>query len=222
MTDPGNYLNWGGRSGLSASTQGAVMIAAMNAMGYDVAGIGPSDLELGLELLQTRLAEAEFAVACANVRAAGQPLGQEIVTLERAGLRVAVVGLCGELRAPVDGVEWEDPTAVITPLVLQARAQANLVMLLSTLGPVPEQELVAAVPGIDLVVGGGSGIPEREVRWVGQTALVRAGGLGEYLGVTEVTGAEVITTALQLGPDFPDDPAMVDLMRRFEDEAAIP
>jgi len=78
--------------------------------------------------------------------------------------------------------------------------------------------LAQQVAGIDLIVGGGSGIPQREVSWQGRTAVVRAGGLGEYLGVTEVVATGVTFQSVALGADFVDDPEMAALRRRYEEE----
>lgn len=199
------------------------MVEAMNLMGYDALALGPRDLGLGINALRERMEEARFAVLSANLTVEGESLAAPYTIMERGGVRVAVLGVTGPLPAPLEGVAVSDPADAVREHLNDLSAQVDLMVVLSNLGPAPEQELARQVPGIDLIVGGGSGAPRSGVVWEGETALVRAGGLGEYLGITEVIlGAQgnlsVSSESLALGPDVPDDPEMTALKSRYQQE----
>ncbi|NLT42004.1 MAG: hypothetical protein GXX93_04985 [Anaerolineae bacterium] len=218
LLDAGNAFYSGAREDLNQLSQGRITVAAMNLMGYDMMALGAYDLALDPGVLADRLAEAEFAVISSNVFVNGKLLLAPYAIVERAGRRIAVIGLTGAPRDAVAGVEVRDPVAAIKGALSQIGADADLVVVLSNLGPTAEAELAQQVAGIDLIVGGGSGIPQREVSWQGRTAVVRAGGLGEYLGVTEVVATGVTFQSVALGADFVDDPEMAALRRRYEEE----
>lgn len=194
-------------------------------MGYDAMALGPQDLTLGLEVLRERMAEAAFAIVSANLTVEGQLLAPPYVLLEREGATIAVLGLTGPPRAAMEEpVEVGDPVAAALQHFPALADQAHLVIVLSNLGPAAERELAQQVPRIDLVVGGGAGAPQSEVAWQGAVALVRAGGLGEYLGITEVVLGErgsppaVSSKSLTLGPEIMDDGEITALKTRYLQE----
>ncbi len=59
------------------------MIAAMNAAGYDAAGLGNHEFSHGLPFLRRSLQDARFPVVSANAIAADRPLGPPWVLLDR-------------------------------------------------------------------------------------------------------------------------------------------
>jgi 2',3'-cyclic-nucleotide 2'-phosphodiesterase/3'-nucleotidase len=69
------------------------VIDAMNAAGYDAMAIGNHEFNYGLPVLERALAGARFAVLAANAYTTdGRPAYRRWVILDRAGVRVAVVG----------------------------------------------------------------------------------------------------------------------------------
>lgn len=218
LLDAGNALYSGARQDLNQLSEGRVTIEAMNTMGYDAMALGPYDLSVDLDTLRARLAEARFAVISANARVDGEPLVPSHVIVERAGMRIALIGLTGSMKNPVPSVEVLDPTAAVAEAMGEIGDTADYVVVLSTLGPTAEADLAQPVLGIDLIVGGGSGIPQNEVARQGTTALVRAGGLGEYLGITEVGPDGVTFESIPLGPEIADDPEMTALLQRYMEE----
>ncbi|MDQ3950172.1 MAG: 5'-nucleotidase C-terminal domain-containing protein, partial [Gemmatimonadota bacterium] len=69
------------------------VIAAMNAARYDAMAIGNHEFNYGLPVLERALAGARFAVLAANAYTPdGRPAYRRWVMLDRAGVRVAVVG----------------------------------------------------------------------------------------------------------------------------------
>jgi 2',3'-cyclic-nucleotide 2'-phosphodiesterase (5'-nucleotidase family) len=69
------------------------VIDAMNAMGYDAMAIGNHEFNYGLPVLERALAGARFAVLAANAYTPdGRPAYRRWVMIERAGVRVGIVG----------------------------------------------------------------------------------------------------------------------------------
>ena len=160
------------------------MIAAMNALGYDAAGLGNHEFNYGLDFLRDSLAAAAFPVVCANVGLPGSAAGTlraRYVILDRqladaAGrlqtLRIGVLGVLPPQimvwdRAHLHGrVITHDIVAAAAACLPRIRAEgADLVVALchSGIGPaIPEPGMenaataLAALPGIDAVVAGHS------------------------------------------------------------------
>jgi len=224
VLDAGNALNSDTRKDVNAASEGRITIEAMNVMGYDAMALGPSDLELGVELLRARMAEARFAVLSGNVLVDGAPFAEPYAILETGGLKVAVLGLTAPLEAPIDGIEVLDPLAAAGEYVPALRRQADIVVVLANLGQDVEEQLLESVGGIDMVIGGGSGVPSGNVPRGETPRWARAGGLGEYVGVTillldENNGvAGYSHQSLLLGPAYSDDQKMVELKARYQEQ----
>jgi 2',3'-cyclic-nucleotide 2'-phosphodiesterase (5'-nucleotidase family) len=152
VLDTGDALVGGGV--LGDQTQGEVIVAGMNLMGYDAMALGPKELSLGLELLRQRMEEAEFPMLSANVLLTGT---EELVAPPYAILDVGdhLVGIIGLTREPgqvMPGFQVLDPQEAAgryLPLVAQ---EADTVVILTNLGYRQAEELAGAVAGIDLVV----------------------------------------------------------------------
>lgn len=224
LLDAGNSIFSGARQGISATSEGRITVEAMNLMGYDAMAIGARDLEAGLDLLRARMAAAEFAVLSANLEVDGEPLGEPFVVVERDGLRMAILGLTAVPANPLPGVAVADPIEAGRQYLPRLRQEADVVVVLANVGPTLGEQLLAALPEADLVINGGVGSPSRDVVGAPVPGMVRAGGLGEYLGVTDVAldGENRATTyrhrSVPLDPTFSDDQEMTDLKTRYMEE----
>jgi 2',3'-cyclic-nucleotide 2'-phosphodiesterase (5'-nucleotidase family) len=212
---------------IARESEGKVMVEAMNAMGYDALTIGRMDISLGLETLKARAAEAEFAVLSANlVNAEDQtPLFEPYVILERAGSRLAVIGLSEpeifESPAAPKSTVLRDPVETAADYVGRLRGEVDLVIVLSHLGIEPDIALAEAVPGIDIIVGGNTRklmtAPER----VGNTLIIQQGYRGEWIGLMRAsfdaqgTPADYEAEALTLDDKYADDPEIVELLSAY-------
>ena len=70
-------------------------VAAMNRIGYDAAAVGNHEFNFGLEVLRRAERQARFPLLSANTVDAdtGEPAFRPYVVLERAGVRIGVLGL---------------------------------------------------------------------------------------------------------------------------------
>jgi len=224
LLDAGNSVFSGNRRDLNWASEGRLTIDAMNAMKYDAMVIGAKELEAGVDVLRARMAEANFAFVSANVLMGGQLLAKPYAVIERAGTRIGILGLTSASADGQGGVRVVDPVAAARKYMPELRGQADVVIFLSSLEPREEQALLAAVSGADLVVGGGSMVPTREVVTIEGVPVVRAGGLGEYVGVTVVVldkdhrVVECKHESRVLDASVPDDPEMAALKARYQTE----
>ena len=149
---------------------GEVEFRAMTAMGYDVATLGNHDFDNGVDGLAAMLPEADFDLVSANYDVAGTPLASRVrpyTVRETGGVKVGIFGLGIDFRGLVldrlhEGVTHQDPIVAARTVTAELRRQGCvLVVCLSHLGyryadggRTSDRDLAAAVPDIDLVLGG--------------------------------------------------------------------
>ena len=199
---------------VSTFTRGAAPFDLLDAMGYDALAIGNHEFDNSVPRLQELIWSTSVPVLAANIywRGTDHRFARPYVLLHRAGLRVAVIGVIGSdaalvtLPAQVRDLEFCDPAKELRPLVEKLRPQADLVVVLAhegKTGPMqldaeshPEAqrdfdtdvELAAAVPGIDVLVGGHAhrGIDPPYKERTNGTIIVQTFGHTTSLGVLDL------------------------------------
>jgi 2',3'-cyclic-nucleotide 2'-phosphodiesterase (5'-nucleotidase family) len=128
----------------------------------------------------------------------------------------------------VKGLTFTAPEAAVPPLIKEVKQKgARLVVLLTHLGLDRDKKLAAAVPGIDVIVGGHSHTVVTDPVVVGRTIIVQAGYYGLYLGVLELavdekTGRIVEATKtselkpVSAGPDAKPDPDIARIVDTYD------
>ncbi len=161
------------RGPLATQYEGLDEIAAMNAIGYDLAAIGNNEFKLedaedihdsvGAQAALARLVRASrFPWICANATEAdGSPLpGVKPYIVRRIGkLRVAFLGLTTARSAAypqAKGLKIVDPVEAAKVWIPKARAKADVLIAVTHDGVADDQRLVHATTGVDAVVGGDS------------------------------------------------------------------
>ena len=182
---------------VSNSTGGEVVMAAMNAAGYDAWALGNHEFDWGQEPLRARIAEAEFPVLAANLLdATTGELWHDVepYTLVRVGAaRVAILGLAypdtPAINKPqnVAGLDFRGGAETVRQYLPELESQSDLIIVLSHLGLDGDRALAAAVDGIDIIVGGHSHVFLERPDEVNGTIIVQAGAKGQVLGRLEVT-----------------------------------
>lgn len=175
-------------------------IAAMGAMGYDAMTVGNHEFDIGLPALQRQRNLASFPFLSANVlrESDARPAFQATQVLERGGLRIGILGLTTEsaafLTLPENraGLRFEPALECAARWVPKLRAQCDLVLALTHLGYYPdgnfgtstpgEVNLVRAVAGIDVVVGGHTHTPLPQPVVDSGAIIVQAQDRGRWLG----------------------------------------
>lgn len=226
---------------LANRTQGRVIVEAMNAMGYQAMALGDRDLMLGTSALAERMKEARFAFLSANLVWAdsGQPVAKPYAIAVVNGRKIGLIGLTHpgalttleQLLGPEKGkavasmLKIDDPVAAAKENLPKVQKETNVVLLLTNLGLELDQKLAQEVPGITAIIGGRSRVILQSPVRVPETGTViaQAGFDGEFLGILklEIDGRGKVTAyegkVLPLGPEYADDPAMADLLKKFQD-----
>jgi 5'-nucleotidase / UDP-sugar diphosphatase len=230
---------------ISTLTRGKALIEMFDAMGFDAACLGNHEFDYGIAPAEQYVREEHFPVLAANLfyKRSGKPFAKPYVIVERNGIKVAAIGVFGPTAASAtlmstwDTLELRDPASILEKLIPQLRRESDLVVVLVHQGlPGPMQtdaeahpevqrtfdddkELVEAVSGIDVLIGGHAhrGI---EVPWVSPktgSIVVQTYGHGTTLGFLQLTlnRAEHKVTGhqgslLRVAPDVFPVPAKLD------------
>jgi 2',3'-cyclic-nucleotide 2'-phosphodiesterase (5'-nucleotidase family) len=173
-------------------TRGRTILAAMNSAGFDASTLGNHEFDWNQDATTKFIRDARFPVLAANVRdrRTNKPFGgaREYVILQRGPVKVAVLGLSTTLAENIEwpptvsNVRWEDPVATAKRLVPELREKADIVVALTHLGVKEDNALAAAVPGIDVIIGGHSHTALAQHVWVGNTVIAQTGAYGRNLG----------------------------------------
>ena len=143
-----------------------LIIESLNLMGYDAIGIGDDDLNLGKEFLSEISKKANFPFLSSNLldEASGKILFQSSLIKEINGLRIGIFSLLSPdfFTGPSDprrrGLNLQTPIETAQAMVKELKPKTDLIILLSHLGYVKDIELAQTVQGINIIVGGHTGI----------------------------------------------------------------
>lgn len=227
MLDTGDALTGGGT--LGDTTQGAVVIAAMNMMGYDAMALGLKELSLGPDTLRTRVAEAKFPIVSANVTAEGREFVPPYALLDVGQHRLAVIGLTRLPEQPVPGFEVTDPGTALKKFLPQLRQAAHAIIVLTNLTPEMARQVAGTEPGISLIVAANpEWVLDHAERLPGNGALLVVAErpmerhTGRYVGRLAATlesdgslRGESWRT-ISLDDSFADDPEMAALLASYQ------
>ena len=139
---------------------GRQMVDVLNAIGLDWATFGNHEFDVSEAAFRAHLAQAKFRIVSSNVTdAAGQPFPgvptSVIVPVTARGrtVRIGFIGVTIDATQK-SWVRYRDAIAVARTEVEQLRGKVDAIVALTHLSLDQDAEFVAAVPGIDLVLGG--------------------------------------------------------------------
>jgi 5'-nucleotidase / UDP-sugar diphosphatase len=182
----------------STEYHGEADLSAMNAAGYTFATLGNHEFNNPLAQLKKLLGVATFPFVCANaVEKSGIPLVKPYVIQTLGQVRIGVFGVltreAATYPAAKEGISVGDEIETARRMVAELAPKVDIVMLVSHAGKEMDEKLAAAVPGIDVIVGGHSHsrLPigefvwrseDLESDWVNGTVIVQAYQWGGELG----------------------------------------
>lgn len=219
---------------VALQSEGAAIVEVMNAMGYDAMAVGRLDLSKGVGTVMQRAQEAQFAILSCNLVHKGtrDPILPAFTVLERDGLRFGILGVTEPeaLQSPgvADVAEVLDPVEAVREALPDLQARADVVIVLSHLGLDIDRSLSAAVPGIDIIIGGRTRELLKKPEMVGDTIITQMGYDGEFVGRLDVTVTpagrldDPRVTLITLTPDVADDPALTSLVWRLKSAYGAP
>ena len=172
---------------VSMFDRGRAMIEALNRLRVDAMVIGNHEFDFDYATLRMRIRESRFPWLAANVTIRGQPIPGTVpyVILERARLRIGVIGVTTPRIRPVDP-SWKtlritDPVRAVEFWLPRVRQHApNLVVVLSHLDFDDDLRIAQYVDGIHMIAGGHDHFP---VLWAGEDLpIVKPGSDARWLG----------------------------------------
>ncbi|MEX2145386.1 MAG: bifunctional UDP-sugar hydrolase/5'-nucleotidase [Candidatus Rokuibacteriota bacterium] len=215
---------------MSSYLRGEQMIAALNAIGLDVATIGNHEFDFGPAVLRQRMSESKFTWLSANVldRATGRPFGgaRAEMLVTAGGVRVGFFGLTmtqtQTSSSPGDTVEFRAPAAAALETSRRLRAAGAQLVAAVTHQDMAADRALAAAPGmeVDVILGGHEHEPL--VAEEGRTLIVKAGSDARYLVQVDVwldargNLVERSWTFHEVSARVPPDAEVASLARRYE------
>ena len=226
----------------STEYHGEADIAAMNALGYNFSTLGNHEFNNPLVLLKKLISEFHYPVLCANAieNSTGKPLTQTSVIREVGGLKIGIFGLltheAATYPASKDGVTVAGEVETARNMVKALRPGADIVIALSHAGEDTDEKIAAAVPGIDVIVGGHSHsrLPAGELVWhsdelkakeVNGTVIAQAHQWGGELGRLDLLFTKdeqgvwhvdrYRARLIPITPDIPEDPSEAAVVDRY-------
>ncbi len=185
---------------------GEVEVKLMNTMKYDACTIGNHEFDYGLENMARIFRMANFPVVCCNYDFTDTPmegLVKPYIIIERAGVRVGVLGVAPQLEGLVPQknygkTRYTAPIRAAQPVIDRLRNEegCDIVICLSHLGwgdgDDRDKGFVRGTTGIDVVLGGHSHTyfkhPEYILNKEGHEVTVNhMGKNARFLGTLELT-----------------------------------
>jgi 2',3'-cyclic-nucleotide 2'-phosphodiesterase (5'-nucleotidase family) len=169
------------------------IIEEIDAAGYDAQGVGNREFHYIFSLLAARAKKMRHPLICSNLvdmRGRELPFVREL-KLEYAGYRLRIFSLLvvqyqtASLWERFFGWRFLDPIEIAREVAARTEPDEALIVL-SHLGLRKDRELAAAVPRLDLVLGGHSHDLLQEPEYVGRVPIVHAGPYGAYVSRTEL------------------------------------
>jgi len=170
--------------------EGGAFVGAMTAVGYDAMCIGNHELDHGLASLLKTIREAKVPAVLANVR---DEEGSRVDwapshrVFERAGLKVAVVGLLTQVTPSIthsDAKEliFSDPAEELSKIREELGDDVDLVIPATHLGVDTDRELARAHPDLIFIAGGHSHTFLREGVLEGEVLIGQVGSKASAYG----------------------------------------
>ena len=135
----------------------------LNQMGFDAMALGNHEFDDGEEALVPFIDQAKFPILGVNIKANNQSKAngkiKPSVVLEIGGEKIGVVGAVTtetpEIASPGPNIQIEDDVANITAEVKKLSSEGvSKIIALTHIGYPREMEMIAKIPGVDVVVGG--------------------------------------------------------------------
>jgi hypothetical protein len=209
----------------SLTSQGKVIVAAYNALGYDAINLSSHDFLFGKDQTLALLKDAKFDVVSANVvdGSTGKPLVKPYVIRQVGNEKIAILGVTERpaaidvlpsLRSQFAGIRIDDPSAAIARWLPEARKEAPAAVLMYYGSAAGLRPIVAKFPHefAAFLVGG---VAADELPPAAGVALVAAEKHGKSVARVALGGGAK-AEQLPVSPSLAADPQMDALTARYE------
>lgn len=223
LVDAGNLF---GKPTPQGREQTAFLVQETRDLGYAVNGVGPWDLNYGVDFLREQAEHLSFTSA--NLEVDGELLFPPYRVTEHAGIRfgwISVMDPDAKLQPmePLSNVTVAPFDQALAKHLPELREKADVVVLLSNLR---QGEILTQLGGhaaewdLDLVIDGNSTFHYKSLKEVEGVPVLAANNRGKYLGRLDLTfGADgSVDQAYELvsiPPDGPTDPEIASRVEAF-------
>ncbi|RKZ09382.1 hypothetical protein DRQ53_04455 [bacterium] len=204
-------------------------------LGYDVFGVGPSDLNYGLEFLRNIEGAHDFKFISANLRdGKGELLFEPWTIVESGGVKLGVISVIAPrykivtMTSDTDQFTMDSPRDALDHYLPEMRDKVDLVILLAQMPSASVREMLTAMgpgSGIDICIESKDARQYRRVNKVnGDVLLLAANNEGKYVGQLDlVLGAgngieDAQVTVHALDNNAPEIDAIRDRVDAFKEE----
>lgn len=192
--------------------KGASIIECFNRLRLTVSQIGNHEFDFGEDNVARLVPLAKYPILGANILDAKRPgqvrqYAKPFIVLEKAGVRVAIVGLVtkdtkGVSTGPFGDAEFQDEARTLEGLLPSVRKEADAIVLLTHCGLETDKALAKRFPELALILGGHSHTELRRQEREGSTVIVQSGSKGSAVTRIEVDLAEQAPNFRVLGTRF--------------------
>ena len=201
----------------------------MMLLGTDAVGAGEKELRYGYSFLKANVERSGLPMVCSNLflKKTGKPALTPYIIKKIGTAKVGFFGLMSDKVSygpSQDSLRVEEPSAAARRVVAEMRKKgATVTILLSQLGKVDSEDLVATVPGIDVLVVGHASSLLMKGRMIKNTVAAYGGEKGQYLCRTILTldakrgQATAESDAFMLSPEVGERAQIATLVKAFED-----
>ncbi len=169
----------------------------------DVGTLGNRETHVLESAFDAKLAGHKHPILCANLhRKDGSDVLPSSLILEREGVKIGFFGVSVAMVTEkmstrfASAFLWDDPMKTAQRCVDELRGQVDILVALTHIGIAKDRDLVAKVPGIDILFGGHSHTVLESPERTGETWIVQGGSHGRFVGVYDY---EVATKTLSGG-----------------------
>jgi 2',3'-cyclic-nucleotide 2'-phosphodiesterase (5'-nucleotidase family) len=204
------------------------LMDAMKFIGTDAVGTGANDLRFGLSFLKANVQRTRLPMTSANLIevATGRPALEPWIVRQVGAVQVGYFSLIqpkSNLGPSRDSLRVDDPaTTARTTIEALRKKGATVVILLSQLGKTETEDLVVAIPGIDVVICGPNVPLYPKGRKIKNTVATYGGDQGHYVGQSVLTLDKAgrmkdgESECVELGAEVGERPDILQMVKTFE------
>ena len=197
-------------------------------LGVDAVGMGEKELRYGLSFLRANIERSGLPVVCSNLFLRnGKPVVQPYIIKKIGTVKVGFFGLMSDKFSygpSQDSIRVEEPVAAARRVVAEMRKKgATMTVMLSQLGKVDSEDLVATVPGVDVLIVGHASSLLMKGRMIKNTVACYGGEKGQHMGRTIVSldakraQATAENDVFMMSPEVGEQAEIAKLVKTFED-----
>jgi 2',3'-cyclic-nucleotide 2'-phosphodiesterase/3'-nucleotidase len=192
-------------------TKGRMIIDIMNQLGYDAAGLGNHEFDLGQGVLREMAKAAEFDLLGSNIRekdTGGVPgYLKPYKIINQNGIKIGVIGTVSEelkeqtLEDNIKGLDITNSLEAINKVLEDLAAEKTQInILLSNVNIETNKKIASEIKGVDLIIGGAR--ENTEVVRVGRTLICNVGQNHQNIGSVKLSYSSLLKRILSYDYDL--------------------